>query len=64
MICSEEGWLPCKPGCGLTFCSGGHLRLHLGEGGECLPFTITRREGVGRCALAARDIRPGELIFR
>ena len=49
--------------CPPSFCSTQHQSLHE-EAGRCLPFTITRLEGVGRCAVATRDIQPGELIFR
>ena len=46
-----------------SFCSGQHQALHE-EAGRCLPFTVATREIVGRCAVATRDIQPGELIFR
>ena len=46
-----------------SFCSGQHQALHEEEG-RCLPFTVATREIVGRCAVATRDIQPGELIFR
>ena len=46
-----------------SFCSDQHRALHE-DRGQCLPFLVTFKEGVGRCVVAARDIAPGELIFR
>ena len=46
-----------------SFCSAQHQALHEEEG-RCLPFTVATRDMVGRCAVATRDIQPGELIFR
>ena len=46
-----------------SFCSAQHQSLHEEEG-RCLPFTVATRDMVGRCAVATRDIQPGELIFR
>ena len=46
-----------------SFCSDQHRALHE-DGGQCLPFLVTSRAGVGRCVMAARDIAPGQLIFR
>ena len=49
--------------CPPSFCSTQHQSLHE-EAGRCLPFTVATRDMVGRCAVATRDIQPGELIFR
>ncbi len=29
----------------------------------CAPFRVSRREGVGRCLVATRDVDAGELLF-
>ena len=34
------------------------------ETGECFPFTVHREEGVGRMVRAARDLAPGDEIWR
>ena len=49
----------------MSWCCAAHMALHLDpDTGLCFPFTVTRAPGVGRCVLAARDIAPGETIFR
>ena len=53
------------PRCAVRWCCPAHRDLHLdSETGACYPFTVRWTEEVGRCVLAARDIRAGELIFR
>ena len=31
--------------------------------GHCLPFSVASMPGVGRCAVASRDIAPGEVVL-
>ena len=31
--------------------------------GQCLPFCVASMPGVGRCAVASRDIAPGEVVL-
>jgi len=48
--------------CG-TRCCPAHLSAHR-VGTTCLPFSVTFKEGVGRCVVAARDISALEEILR
>ena len=34
------------------------------ETGMCFPFSVAKVEGVGRVLRAAKDLEPGELVFR
>ena len=64
LFCGAPG-LPC-PACGEAFaCSPQHLRLHRREeDGECFPWKVEEREGVGRLMVTTRPIAAGEVIFR
>lgn len=51
--------------CEVRWCCPAHRDLHLdAETGACFPFSVQWTEEVGRCMVAARDIRAGEVIFR
>ena len=51
--------------CEVRWCCPAHRELHLDpETGACWPFSVMVTEEVGRCMVAARDIRAGETIFR
>lgn len=47
--------------CGVSCCQS-HLSVHR-VGSTCLPFSVTYKEGVGRCVVAARDISALEEIL-
>jgi len=49
--------------CQLAFCSLNHLEIHK-QAGKCSPWFVETKPGVGRIVLAARDIRPFELVMR
>ena len=53
------------PRCETRWCCPSHRDLHLDtETGACFPFSVQWTEEVGRCMVAARDIKAGEVIFR
>ena len=64
LFCGSPG-NPC-PACGeASACSPEHLRLHRREeDGECFPWKVEEREGVGRLMVTTRPISAGEVIFR
>ena len=45
----------------VTMCPD-HAMVHR-RFGQCLPFRVASMPGVGRCAVASRDIQPGEVIL-
>ena len=48
--------------CANIFSCERHLKIHR-PSGSCLPLTVISKEGVGRCAIASRDILAGEIII-
>ena len=64
LFCGAPG-NPCSA-CGeASACSPEHLRLHRREeDGECFPWKVEEREGVGRLMVTTRPIAAGEVIFR
>ena len=48
--------------CDQVFSCEKHLKIHR-PGKTCLPFTVITKEGVGRCAVASRDILAGEVVI-
>ena len=62
-ICSRPGVRTCEQ-CGVLLCEA-HDKYHRHpETGACFPFTVDRQEGVGRLVRAARDLEPGDEIWR
>ena len=62
-ICSRPGVRTCEL-CGMLLCEA-HDKYHRHpETGACFPFTVDRQAGVGRMVRAARDLAPGEEIWR
>ena len=51
------------PDCQLVWTCSDHANFHSADG-RCFPFKVSVREGRGKCLVATRDIRPGELILR
>ena len=62
-ICSSVASDQCEV-CQCQYCGHHHQYHHHPVTGQCLPYHVSRMEGVGRMILAARDIEPGEEIFR
>ena len=48
--------------CQLVACCPAHLPLHRPRD-SCLPVTVQEREGKGRVIVAARDIKPFEVVL-
>ena len=48
--------------CEQVFSCKTHLKTHR-PNNTCLPFTVITRRGVGRCAVASRDILAGEIVI-
>ena len=59
-LCGEAG-----EGCGscggVSLCPG--CRPRHKRAGKCLPWGVSRQEGVGRCLVATRDIKPLEIVL-
>jgi hypothetical protein len=56
------------------FCGDEHRDLHrppltgddddAGSHSSCYPYLVSNIDGIGRCLVAARNIEPGELVFK
>ena len=63
-ICSRPGVRTCEQ-CEAVLVCEAHDKYHRHpETGACFPFTVDRQEGVGRLVRAARDLDPGDEIWR
>ncbi|XP_066992473.2 uncharacterized protein [Anabrus simplex] len=63
-VCGQAPKHTCAP-CGKTaYCSGAHQQQHWEQHrAECLGFVVKKNEKVGRYAVAARSLEPGEVIL-
>ena len=61
-FCEKSAVDSCQT-CGADYCSKGHLEVHKNRSGDCQPFQLQRREGVGRILVATRDVKPFEVVL-
>ena len=62
-ICGHPGQQLCGVCQEVWSCCPAHLLLH-NRDGDCYPWRVASREGVGRFLVATRDILAGETIFK
>ena len=60
-FCQNEPQGNCES-CLVGYCSEDHFKLHKTRGGQCQPFKMEVKEGVGRTLVATRDILAFEVL--
>ena len=62
-LCLKKPCISSCDKCPVSFCSNAHRVLHQDDNGQCFPYQIENRPGIGRVLIATRTIKPMELIL-